>query len=62
MVLCLTPYADITEWVLNDGLEDIRWLHSNLLREATVTCISCCSLLHVELVDDNFEDVKIFSL
>lgn len=56
VVLCLIPESNIAQWILNDRLENVRRLHPNLLRKATV--IAACRLLHVELVYDDFEDVK----
>ena len=69
MILGLAPKADVTQRVLYDGLEDVGRLHADLLRKAAVrlALASRASLrrrlrLHVEFVDDDFEDVKVFDL
>ena len=62
MILCLVSQTDVAERVLHDGLEDVRRLHSDLLRETAMGLCSICALLHVKLVDHNFENVKFFGL
>ena len=62
MILCLVSQTDVAERVLHDGLEDVRGLHSDLLRETAMGLRSICALLHVKFVDHYFEDVKFFGL
>jgi len=49
--------SDVCEWVFDHGLEDVWWLHSNLLREAPL--LLCTLPLHVKLVHDELEDVEL---
>ena len=62
VVLSLTAQSDISKWVLHDRLEDVRRLHADLLGEAPVGRAGGTSRLrlHIEFVDDDFEDVELF--
>ena len=58
VVLRIAPEADITQRVLNYGLEDVRRLHPYLLGEAALT--GTCCRVHAEFFNNNFEQVKFF--
>ena len=62
VVLSLTAQSDVSKWVLHDRLEDVRRLHADLLGEAPVGRAGGTSRLrlHIEFVDDDFEDVELF--
>ena len=62
MVLSLTAEADVAEWVLHNGLEDVRRLHPDLLGEAAMGCSACAALLHVKLIHHNLKDIELLRL
>ena len=65
MVLRLAAKSDIAQWVLDNRLENVGWLHPNLLREAPMGGSSRRALslrLHVELVDNDLEYVELLDL
>lgn len=74
MILRLAPEPNVAQRILDDRLEDVRWLHTNLLREAPMLLVPTTRTttrssrllgigrLHVELVHDDFENVELLHL
>lgn len=61
MVLSLIAKTNVAQRVLHDTLENVRGLHSDLLREAAVSRCRV-SAQHVEFVRNHLKDVKFFDL
>ena len=40
VILCLAPEPNVAQRILDDRLEDVRWLHSDLLREAPMLLVT----------------------
>lgn len=58
VVLCMVAQTNVAKGVLDYRLEDVGWLHPDLLREAPL--VGPTRRAHVELVDHHFKEIKLF--